>query len=66
MEKKEFLLSLGEKNGLKIDPERAEKMAQSGGPLDMVQFIRTLLFRIDVSGYRPEDAPDFGWKEVKP
>ena len=65
MDKKEFLMTLGEQYGLKIDQDRAERMAQTGGPWDIVQIIRSILFRIDVTGYRPEDAPNFGPKEMK-
>ena len=64
MEKKEFLMALGEQYGLNIEPDRCEKMAQDGGPADMVQFIRTLLFGINVDGYRPADEPDFGSEGV--
>jgi hypothetical protein len=65
MDKKKFLMTLWEQYGLKIDGEGAERMAQSGGPLDMVNFIRAILLRIDVSGYRPMDESDFGLEEVK-
>jgi hypothetical protein len=65
MEKKEFLMMLAEQYGIKIDPGRAERMAQAGGPLDLVLYIRSLLFRIDVSGYRPEDTPSFDPKEMR-
>ena len=58
MDKKEFLMALGEQYGLKLDPARAAGMAQAGGPLDMVGFIRTVLFQIDVNGYSPADEPD--------
>ena len=65
METKEFLMTLGKQYGLKIDEERAESRAQNGGPLNIVQIVRTLLFQVDVLGYRPKDEPDFGLREVR-
>ena len=66
MEKKEYLIMLGDLHGLKIDPDRAERLVKSGGPWDIVQILRTVLFRTDVTGYRPGDDLNFGLQEVKP
>ncbi len=64
MEKKEFLIRLGELHGLKIDPNRAERLIEPGGPWDIVQILKTILFRTDVSGYRPLDDLNFDRKEM--
>jgi hypothetical protein len=66
MGKKEFLLIQAEQYGLKIDPERAEMLTRPGGPWDMIQIIRAILFRVDVAGHCPLDKPDFGLAEVYP
>ena len=64
MEKKEYLIMLGDLHGLKIDPDRAERLVKSGGAWDVVQILRTVLFRTDVTGYRPGDDLEFNLKEV--
>ena len=64
MEKKEFLIRHGELHGLKIGPDRAERQAAPGGAWDLVQILRTVLFRTDVTGYRPQDDLKFDLKEV--
>jgi hypothetical protein len=64
MDKIEFIATLGDQQGLKIPKERAEKMAEKGGVLDMVQLIRTILFQLDVTGFRPHDDLRFDLKEV--
>jgi hypothetical protein len=66
MEKKEFLIRLGEMHGLKINPNRAERQAEPGGAWDMVQILRSILFRTEVTGYRPQDDLKFNLKEVEP
>ncbi|MCJ7832960.1 MAG: hypothetical protein MUQ20_01060 [Deltaproteobacteria bacterium] len=64
MEKKEFLIMLGELHGLKIDQNRAERLIEPGGSWDIVQILRTVLFRTDVTGYRPHDDLKFDMKEM--
>jgi hypothetical protein len=66
MEKKEFLIRLGKLHGLKIDPGRAEKQVEPGGSWDMLQILRTILFRTEVTGYRPQDDLKFDLKEIEP
>jgi hypothetical protein len=66
MDKIEFITTLGEQQGLKIPKERSEKMAEKGGVLDLVLVIRTILFRLDVTGSRPQDDLFFGLEEVAP
>ena len=46
MDKKEFIITLGDQQGLRFSTERAEKMIEKGGVLDMVQLIRTIIFQI--------------------
>ena len=65
MDKKELIISLGELQGLKIDPSRASNISEPGGAWDTVQFIRSLLFQVDVTGARPQDDLRFEIKEVK-
>jgi hypothetical protein len=60
MDKKEFFTMLGEWQGITLDQARAERMARPGGVYEMLSGIRTVLFRMDVSEYRPLDAPVFG------
>ena len=66
MDNKKLIISLGEMQGLKIDPNRASNMADKGGAWDMIQFIRSLLFQVDVSGARPQDDLRFEIAEIKP
>lgn len=64
MDKAEFVVTLGDLQGLKIPKERSEKMAEKGGVLDLVLVIRTILFQLDVTGYRPHDDLQFDLEEV--
>ena len=64
MDKKEFIITLGDQQGLRFSRERAEKMTEKGGVLDMVQLIRTILFQLDVTGFRPHDDLQFDLEEV--
>jgi len=64
MDKTEFIITLGGQQGLKIPKERADKMAEKGGVLEMVRVIRTILFQSDVTGSRPHDDLPFDLKEV--
>ena len=64
MDKTEFIVTLGDQQGLKIPKERSEKMVEKGGVLDMVQVIRKILFQLDVTGYRPNDDLQFDLEEV--
>ena len=64
MDKTEFLITLGEQQGLKIPKERADKMVEKGGALDIVQLIRTILFQMEVTGFRPQDDLQFNLEEV--
>lgn len=65
MEKKAYLIMLGNLHGLKIDPDRAERLIKSGGAWDVVQILRSILFGTDVTGYRPGEDLNFDLKEVK-
>lgn len=60
MDKKEFLIMLGEWQGIPLKQARAEHMARSGGVYEILSGLRAVLFRMDVSEYRPLDAPLFG------
>ena len=64
MDKKEFIITLGDQQGLRFSRERAEKMIEKGGVLDMVQLIRTIIFQSDVTGFRPHDDLQFDLEEV--
>ena len=64
MDKKEFVITLGDQQGLRFSRERAEKMIEKGGVLDMVQLIRTIIFRSDVTGCRPHDDLRFDLAEA--
>ena len=64
MDNKELLIKLGEIQGLKIDPDRAELMTNPNGSWDMIQLIRSILFKADVIGARPQDDLRFDNKEV--
>jgi hypothetical protein len=63
MDMKEFFTTLAERQGITIEPERAEEMAGSGGVVDMISGMRERLFSLDVSGHRPLEAPEFEWEE---
>jgi hypothetical protein len=63
MDKKEFIITLGDQQGLRFSQERAEKMIEKGGVLDMVQLIRTIIFQSDVTGCRPHDDLQFDPEE---
>ena len=65
MEKKEYLIMLADLHGLKIDPDRAEGLTKPGGAWDIVQILRSVLFRTEVTGYRPGDDLKFDLPEVK-
>jgi hypothetical protein len=64
MDKTEFIITLGDQQGLNIPRERSEKIVEKGGALDMVQLIRRILFQLDVTGYRPHDDLQFVLEEV--
>jgi hypothetical protein len=64
MNKKEFVITLGDQQGLRLSPERAEKMAEKGGVLDMILLLRTILFQSEVTGFRPQDDLRFDLEEV--
>jgi hypothetical protein len=64
MDKTEFIVTLGDQQGLKIPKERVDKLVAKGGVLDMVQVIRMILFQLDVTGYRPHDDLQFVLEEV--
>ena len=64
MDKKDFVLTLGEQQGLNFSGERAELMAEKGGVLDMILLVRSILFQLDVKGFRPQDDLRFGLEEV--
>lgn len=65
MDNKGLLIKLGELQGLKLDPARAEIMTEPGGVWDMVQLIRSILFQADVDGFRPQDDLRFDIEEIK-
>jgi hypothetical protein len=64
MDNKELFIKLGELQGLKIDQDRAELMTNPNGSWDMIQLIRSILFKVDVIGARPQDDLRFDIKEV--
>jgi hypothetical protein len=64
MDKKEFIITLGDQQGLKFSRERAERMTEKGGVLDMILLIRAILFQSDVTGFRPQDDLQFDLEEV--
>jgi hypothetical protein len=64
MDKTEFVVALGDQQGLKIPLERADKMVEKGGVLDLVLILRKILFQLDVTGYRPHDDLQFDFEEV--
>jgi hypothetical protein len=64
MDKKEFIIALEDQQGLKFSLERAERMAEKGGVLDMILLIRSILFQLDVTGFRPQDDLRFDFEEV--
>ena len=64
MDNKDLFIKLGELQGLKIDPDRAEFMTKPNGSWDMIQLIRSILFEVDVIGARPQDDLCFDIKEV--
>jgi hypothetical protein len=64
MEMTELVLTLGDQQGLKFPKERAEKMAEKGGTLDMTLLIRKILFQLDVKGFRPQDDLRFDFEEA--
>ncbi len=64
MDKIEFIITLGDQQGVRFSRERAERMSEKGGLLDMVQLIRTILFQLNVTGFRPHDDLPFDLEEV--
>ena len=59
MEKSEFFTMLGERQGITLDQASSEWMVRSGGVYEMLSGMKTILFGMDVSAYRPLDAPVF-------
>ncbi len=64
MDRKEFIITLGEQQGLRFSRERAERITEKGGVFDMVQLIRAILFQLNVTGFRPHDDLQFDLDEV--
>ncbi len=65
MDKKDFFTMLGDWQGIRLEPARAERMAQPNGVYDLISGMRNGLFNLDVAGYRPLDQPEFGPEEVE-
>jgi len=60
MNKAEFFTMFGKWQGITLDQARADRMARSGGIFETLYGIRTVLFQLDVSAYRPLDTPVSG------
>ena len=63
MDKKDFFTMLGDWQGIKLEPARAERTVQPGGIYELISGTRSGLFNLDVVGYRPLDQPEIGRKK---
>ncbi len=48
MDKKEFFTMLGDWQGIKLEPARAERMTQPGGVYELISGMRNGLFNLDM------------------
>ena len=59
MEKTDFIRMMGAFQNIHLSEDQAAHMVEPGGMFDMLQMIKTGLFQVDVSGFKPLDELNF-------
>jgi hypothetical protein len=59
MDRKAFLMMLGEFQNIRLDMDKVGRIVEPGQMFDQLQFIKSVLFDLDVSGFKPKDDLDF-------
>ena len=65
MDKKAFLEMLGEFQNIRLDAQRIKQFLEPGQMFDQLQLIKSVVFQLDVTGFRPMEDLDF-FKGDKP